>query len=340
MKRRGTLLLLGLAVVGAATLPCLAQQDKTDTRMPLTNKTGGGSSIAGRVMLPSGLASAAHVKITLTTIEAPVMTLYSDGNGEFTFSNVHAGTYYLQVFPDAEMYEQASQKLWVNPGEPAYVILYLKERRGAAVKRTGTNIVSAGESDSDPSASARREFEQARKLIREGAIDDAIEHLRRALTIDPAYVIARNDLGVQYLRQKRYEEAGEQFTSILERNPKYFNAQLNLGIVFVEMKKFAEAIEHLDQAVTLDSSQPAAHLFRGIAALDSDDLPTAEKEIVKALVLGGEQYSIAHYYFAHVYLKYGRRKEAGHELRLFLKTAPQGEMMVQAQSMLRQLPRE
>jgi tetratricopeptide (TPR) repeat protein len=171
-------------------------------------------------------------------------------------------------------------------------------------------------------ASARKAFEQAHKLIDKGDADGAIIQLNKAIAIYPDYVTARNSLGVQYLKRRRWPEASEQFGAILEKNPKYFDAHLNLGIVLYEQKRFNEAAEQLTQAVSLDSSSAAAHLFWGIAALEMNDLIVAERELVKALLLGGERYSNAHYYFAHVYLKTGRREEAARELTLFLKTAP------------------
>src|SRR5262249_34384135 len=146
--------------------------------------------------------------------------------------------------------------------------------------------------------------------------------LNKAITIFPDYITARNSLGVQYLKSQRWAEAAEQFTAILEKKPKYFAARLNLGIVFYEQKRFNEAIEELSQAVSLDSTNAAAHLFWGIAALEMNDLVVAERELVKALLFGGERYSNAHYYFAHVYLKTGRREQAARELKIYLETSP------------------
>jgi tetratricopeptide (TPR) repeat protein len=107
--------------------------------------------------------------------------------------------------------------------------------------------------------------------------------------------------------------------------------------VLYEQKRFNEAIEELSRASSLDSANAAAHLFWGIAALEMNDLVVAERELVKALLFGGERYSNAHYYFAHVYLKTGRREEAAREFTLFLQLAPAGELAAQARTLLQQL---
>lgn len=306
-----------------------------DSRTPLPRDSGT-ATITGRVMLPSGL-TASHLKIILRNTQSPLATLYLNDNGEFSFRDLFSGVYYVEVLADESSYDPFKQEVKLKPGEPAFVLLYLKERRGPSVRESRGNVVSIAEDDSTVPDSARKTFEHARKLIEKKDYDNAIGELNKAVAIHPDYVSARNYLGIQYLKLRRLTEAAEQFKAILEKNPKYYNARLNLGIVMVEQKQFRDAIDELNQAVTLDSSQPAAHLFWGIAALNLNDLEVAEKELVKALLLGGPQYSNAHYYFAHVYLKTGRREEASRELKMFLETARPGEMATQARALLQQL---
>ena len=322
-------ILIGLATVATA-------QDMTmNDKMPLRDP--GNASITGRVMLPSGLNSASHLKIILSNMQAPVTTLYADKNGEFHFDNLTSGIYIVQIYPDESQYEPFTQQVRLKPGEPAYVVLSLKGKLGTPTVATREKVVSVAEDERLVPASARQAVEQADKLIDKGDVDNAIVQLNKAIAIYPDYTRARNRLGVQYLKRRRLPEAAEQFKVILDKNPKYFDARLNFGIVLYEQRHLTDAAEELSRAVSLDSSSAAAHLFWGIAALEMNDLIVAERELVKALLLGGEQYSNAHYYFAHVYLKTGRREEAARELKLFLKAAPAGEMAAQARAILQQL---
>jgi tetratricopeptide (TPR) repeat protein len=322
-------MLIGLAAPVAA-------QDLTMTdKMPIRDSSS--ASITGRVMLPSGLTNGSHLKLTLSTVQSPVTTLYSDKNGEFHFDNLPSGTYYVQVFPDESLYEPLSQTVRLKPGEPAYLVLSLKEKTGPVAKDPRGNVVSVAEDERSVPEAARKAYAQAYKLSDKGDGDGAIVELSKALAICPDYVKARNSLGVQYLKRRRLTEAAEQFKTILDKNPKYFDARLNFGIVLYEQRRLAAAAEELSRAVSLDSSSAAAHLFWGIAALELSDMVVAERELVKALLLGGEQYSNAHYYFGHVYLKTGRREEAAREFTLFLKTAKPGEMATQARALLEQL---
>jgi Tfp pilus assembly protein PilF len=322
-------ILLSLAALAAA------QDMIKDDKMPMRDP--GNASIQGRVMLPSGLMNSSHLKIILSNMQAPMTTLYSDKNGEFSFKNLLAGIYNVQVFADESLYEPLSQQIRLKPSQPAYLVLSLREKTGPVAKTSHGKVVSVAEDQVAVPSAARKAFEQARKLIDKGDIDGAIVELNKAVALSPDYMTARNSLGVQYLKRKRWPEAAEQFKTILDKNPKYFDARLNFGIVLYEQKRFNEAVDEFAQAVSLDSSQPAAHLFWGITALEMNDLIVAERELVKALLLGGERYCNAHYYFAHVYLKTGRRAEAAHEFTLFLKTAPPGDMAEQARALLQQL---
>ena len=326
--------LSGLVIFIALTVSAAAQDISMNDK---SIRDGSNASITGRVMMPSGLTSGSHLKLILRNTQAPLTTLYSDKNGEFHFDNLATGTYYVQVFADDASYEPLQQKVYLKPGEPAYVTIYLKEKAGAVTSAPRGKVVAVAEDERAVPAPARKAFDQAGKLIDKGDIDGAILELSKAVTIYPDYVTARNKLGVQYLKRKRHAEAAEQFRAILEKSPKYFDARLNLGIVLYEQRRFNEAVEELGQAVSLDSSNAAAHLFWGIAALEMDDMIVAERELVKALLLGGERYSNAHYYFAHVYLKTGRREEAAREFTLFLKTAQPGDMATQARALLQQL---
>jgi tetratricopeptide (TPR) repeat protein len=322
-------MLINLTVYGAT-------QDLTMTdKMPVRDSSS--ASITGRVMLPSGLASGSHLKLILSTVQAPVTTLYADKNGEFHFDNLPSGSYFVQVFADESLYEPLTQSIRLKPGEPAYLVLSLKEKVAPTAKSAHAAVVSIAEDQPGVPMAARKAFEQSRKLIDKGDSQGAIVQLDKAIAIYPGYVAARNSLGVQYLKGRHWPEAAEQFRAILEKNPKYFDARLNLGIVLYEQRRLSEAAEELSQATSLDSASAAAHLFWGITALEMNDLIVAERELVKALLFGGERYSNAHYYFAHVYLKSGRREEAAREFTLFLKTAPPGDMAVQARALLQQL---
>jgi tetratricopeptide (TPR) repeat protein len=292
--------------------------------------------ISGRVVLPSGHPVNSRVRVTLSSAEAPGITTYTDNNGIFSFSNLHEGVYTLEAAGDPNLYDSVFEQVRLIRSMQLHLTIYLKEKSTPA-KRLAGNTVSLAELDQKVPAAARREFEKATQLVSQGNIQQAIEHYKRAISIYPEYLMARNDLGVQYLKLKRWEDAAEQFEAAIETNPKAFNPRLNFGIALIEQRKYPQAIDQLLQALSLQSDSPAAHLYLGIASLKTDELDTAERELSKAISLGGPQYSVAHYYLAQVQMKRGDRAGAVRELETYLEHAPDGEHCASARSLLEKL---
>jgi type IV pilus assembly protein PilF len=294
------------------------------------------ASITGRVLLPSGSSANFNVKITLRNTRSPLTTIYSDKHGEFRFMNLGEGTYYIDVVGDPNHYEPVTQQIQLIRGQEAHLTIFLRNK-DELVSKNSASTIPASELYRRIPAAAKREYEQATKLIGKGRIQEAIEHFKQAIAIWPEYHAARNDLGVQYLKLKRFDEAIEQFRKVIEADPKYFNSRLNLGLVLIEQRKYAEAIEQLAQAVSIDSARPAAHLWLGVALLEAGALQAAERELTRALIMGGLDFCVAHYYLAHLYLKMGATEEAVRELKIYLQESPRGEPATQAKLLLEKL---
>ena len=61
--------------------------------------------------------------------------------------------------------------------------------------------------------------------------DDAIRHFQRAIAINPGYARARNNLGVVYLGQRKFDTAASQFHAALAIDPKNVESMVNLSTV-------------------------------------------------------------------------------------------------------------
>ena len=333
MVTLSTILRLALMLI-VATGAEASQQPARPSSRP-TGTTDGSGIIEGTVVLPSGNHVNGQVKIILSTLNDPGMGVYTDSNGKFIFSNLGAGTYYLEAIGDSS-YESSSEQVRLARGARVTLTIYLREKNAGSNRKPG-GVVSAHEASTNTPAAAKKEFEAATALANEGNLQEAIERYKKAIGIYPGYMMAHNDLGVQYLKLRRFAEAGSQFEAAIEIDPKAFNPRLNLGIVLIQQKKYDDALDQLRFASSIDSSSPAVHLYLGIVAVDTDDLPTAETELAKTLSIGGLEYSIAHFHIARVQMKKGEREEAIRELEAFLSTSPRGEEAAQARQLLDQL---
>jgi tetratricopeptide (TPR) repeat protein len=313
-----------------------AQTERAPVRSSGAREPTGGSSISGRVVLPSGHPVGDRIRITLSTNNDPGMALYTDSNGYFNFDNLSQGNYFVEVSGDPRSYEPVTEQVRLMRGMRVTLTIPLRLKKGMAAANTG-KVVSTAEVDQNIPAQARKEFEKATKLSLEGKLEEAVARYLQAIEIYPPYLMARNDLGVQYLKLKRFDEAIEQFEAAIEISATSFNPRLNIGITLVEKKRFNDAIAHLNEAISIDSSSPAAHLYLGIASVEIDEIETAEQEIRRALALGGAEYAVAHYFNAQVFLKKGEREAAIRELKTYLEKLPNGEHVERARALLEEV---
>ena len=313
---------------------------RSSPRPPATtsSEAGRGASIIGRVVLPSGHPVNGRVRITLSTLNDPGLALYTDDNGAFVFPNLNAGTYYIEATSDAKLYDPATEQINLLRGMTSInVTIYLREKSQKTGNSASANVVSLAEIDPNVPAAAKKEYQQGSNLANQGHIEESVERFKKAISLYPEYLVARNDLGVQYLKLNRVNEAVEQFEAAIETNSKAFNPRLNLGIARLKQKRYVEAADNLKMAYSIDSSSPAAHLYLGIALVETDEVEAAQKELATALSMGGDAYSIAHYYLAHVHMKKGEREQTIRELNTYIEKSPNGEQVEQARHLLDQL---
>ncbi|HSE98349.1 MAG TPA: tetratricopeptide repeat protein, partial [Blastocatellia bacterium] len=178
-------------------------------------------TIEGRIVLPSGQPVASGVKIILSTVTSEGITLYTDNNGGFSFKNLRAGNYSIEATGDTKLYDPASEKVRLIRGGRVHLVLHLKEKDTSAEKKPGS-VISVAEVDQSVPAQAKQAYDKATRLAHEGRHEEAITEYKQAIARHPAYLVAHNDLGVQYLKLKRHAEAAEHFEAAIEINPKAF----------------------------------------------------------------------------------------------------------------------
>jgi tetratricopeptide (TPR) repeat protein len=256
----------------------------------------------------------------LQTIRGVEMSVYTDSQGRFEFTRLSPGSYEILVEGDKQRYEPVLERVEVLRGLPAVLTLILKER--GAVKQPRASTVSVSELEHKIPKAALKEFERATRASQQGDHEVAIDHFKRALAIDPDYLMAHNDLGAQLLQQGRLDEAAGEFQRAIALDPKAFNPLLNLGIVQVQQQRFAEAAETLNKALALEADSPAAKLYHGLALVGLDDLSGAERELKTAHEIGGVTFAIALFHLGQLYMNRGQRDQAVISLESYLHEAP------------------
>lgn len=333
LKSHQVRVLMGLSLVwGLADLA-------SGQTFPVGHVTGDTNSaiIEGRVILPSGFSAERNIKITVRNSVSVLYTIHSNKNGEFRFHDLSEGIYYVQAEVDGGKFESAVEKVPLGRGITWELTLQLLERKGHDIRGAGTRVVSAAELQQPVPGPAEKEYKLALKLVAKGDVPQAAGHFQQAIALYPEYLAARNDLGAQYLKLKRVDEAEEHFLLVLERDPKNFYAMFNLGLVRIERRDYADAATRLRQAIVTDSAWPTARLWLGFALLEMGDLAAAERELTRALIMGGSDCVAAHYHLARAYAKRGDPAEASRAIRAYLEESPRGEYVKEAKELARKL---
>jgi tetratricopeptide (TPR) repeat protein len=283
----------------------------------------GSGSIRGRIVLPNGTPVSEAVKINLLVMSGSQALVYTDQQGQFEFRGLSPGEYAIEVEGDRQRFEVTRESVQVFRGMPSIVTLTLKEKSEGRSSKQGT--VSVAELNQEIPSKARNEFDRASKAAKEGDKTGAIVHLRKAIEIYPAFLMARNDLGALLLDTNKLDEAQGELRRALEIDPKAFNPNLNLGIVLVKEHEFSEAVDILERASSIDASSPATRLYLGMALVGIENLDRGEAELKAAYQMGGREYSVALFYLGQLYMNKGQRDSALKSLELYLQVAPAAE---------------
>lgn len=309
-----------LATLLIAVVCAEGQPTRPQTESGREDKTGKGS-IRGRIVQSGGIFVNESVKVTLLTVNGPQSTVFSDNQGWFEFPDLVPGNYEVQAETGGINFQIVNQSVQVYRGAPSIVTISLADKNGPT-KWDGKSSVSVGELGVDVPKEARKEFELAAKASQALRTNEAIAHLRKAISIYPKFVMARNNLGAQLLGQGKLEEAAEELRQAVLIDPKAFNPKLNLGIVLVQEHQFSEAADVLARAVSLDSQSAAARLYSGLAQMGLGNLGDAEAHLKAAYNLGGASYSLALFHLGQVYINRGEREQARQAFEGYLHDSP------------------
>lgn len=297
---------------------------------------GGANSIIGTVFGPSGLPMQRRVRIRLSSMTSGDRISTTDSNGSFAFRGLPSGTY--TVFIDKEKeFEPFSQDVDVrqfrgSPGQVYTLNIRLEEKGNTGPKPGVINSEFA-----NVPKRAQNLFNKAMEFAKKGDHKAAIEQLQLSISAYPEFMLAFNELGVQYLRLNELEKADESFQSALKINPEAFGPLMNRGIVLVLMKRFEEAESVLGNALKINEKSAVGHYFLGQAQANLGRFDEAEKEFLSAIALGGNEVSEAHRYLAIIYSSRGDKKRASDELKTYLRLVPTAPDAEQLRSVIRQL---
>ena len=303
-----------------------------------TDATTSRNTIQGDIITPNGQRLDHPVIVWLSTNRGEIQTT-SNGNGSFFFRQLGGGRFIIRI--DAgEAFEPATEEVNIADGGSTgnmsrigqiySVQIHLRPRSGEPITK---GVVSAN----DPPKAAVDLFNKALESVKSGNRDKAIEQLKAALVIHPAFPAALNGLGVQYLKLGKYDAASEAFTKALKITPDSFILHLNSGISLFSLNRHAEAETQLAAALAKNEASGTAHLYRARALIALNRLDDAALDLKRAIEIGGDEVKLAHRYLAGIYVEKGENVEAVKQLELYLKVAPDSKEAEQIKNLIKEL---
>jgi tetratricopeptide (TPR) repeat protein len=158
-------------------------------------------------------------------------------------------------------------------------------------------------------------------LYDEGRVDEAIEHLKKAVHISPIYFDAHNNLGKAFIKQKRPNEAIACFNELLQKSDKSAEVHYYLALALGMQKRYDDAIRHFARALELDPQYPKAHEKMGIALLAAGK-PNEAIEHLKEGLQTTENQADVYANLGVAYIKLGKYEEAIQNLTKAVESKP------------------
>lgn len=306
--------------------------------------TNGRHTIQGRIYYPSGRSADSRPRVRLENMNAGDLTILADTKGEFTFGGLSPGNYTVIVegSKEFETYREtvyidseARTRRMVMPTVPRVytVTIHLLPKSVNVTHKTGVLDANMAVVPSQ----AKALYERALEAVRKGDSQRAIDLLTTAVSQHPHFPQALNELGVQYLKVGKPDRAVEVLRAAVALTPNSFTPLLNYGIALLNKQDFQGAVTQLRAALHQKESSPTAHMYLGIALVNMHSYDDAEKEMLRAIAVGGQNLGLVHYYLGGIYWRKQDYKRAADALEKYLQIEPKAPDAARVAATIREL---
>ena len=268
--------------------------------------------------ISGGDSTVVHWAVELTPFNGSTTLRTAPGlDGSFRFLAVPPGEYDLRVVGvnGRVLYEDT---VWLRRTSERLSIAVASE---AAAPMMKPGSISVQQLQHRVPSKAQAEFKKGEDALKKRQTLQAVEHLKAAVTIDPAFAAAHNDLGIAYLGLKEYTASAEQFQEVLALDRAYQPANDNLCLVLLKMKRYQEASQIAGDVLRHGDSSAIAHYTAAVGLVAAGG---KRDEALDHLRRAKNDFPAARLLSARLLEEAGRRTDAAQELETYLRS-PQAD---------------
>jgi tetratricopeptide (TPR) repeat protein len=162
---------------------------------------------------------------------------------------------------------------------------------------------------------AQKEKESAEKALERHRQEEAVDHLKTAIRIDPAFIRARNDLAVLYIWMNNPFPAIEQLNEAIKLDPHSSLLFGNLAAGYLATGKFDDAERAARVAVDLDRTGSRAQFILCNTLYYQQKFT---EEALRCAERTRDEYPMAHLFAARVFIDRNDFERARGEIRAYL----------------------
>lgn len=182
---------------------------------------------------------------------------------------------------------------------------------------------------------ARKEYKKAQELVSKRRLEEASQHIAKALAIYPNYADALTLRGLLRLDGGEVDQALNDFQQAINVDPYYAQAYIAAGATYNMEGKYEDALRSLDRGVSLAPTAWQAYFEMGKAQIGRQNYQIGINLLDRASSLA-PGFTLVHLVKAHALLAMKEYGPAMDELQAFLSKSPQDPEAGRARSMLEQ----
>lgn len=296
------------------------------TTLTLTNMVSAQNASAYHVVegrIRAGGRQLRNIHVRLTLQGRTISETFTKPEGHFTFKSLQEGDYLVET-PETDEFEATSTTASVFPRDrlnPApNIVLVMIDLPLKSAKRLISGVIAA-DVDIRVPKEALKYYRAGIEALDSGDALRAITELQAAIASYPQYYAARLELGRELRIQKRFSEAEKALQPLGKIAPTRAEPRIEYGIVLLELRRTEEAAHELSEALQLEESNWATHLYLGWALLERDG-NKAEPHFQRAVELDERKAARAHIALARIAEGKGLRQVALAHLDAYLTIAP------------------